>query len=125
MSPSTSPFQQPSQHHPSGKILSTANCPTCHAEQKRTRATDGILACLTVLCPPAVAYIKSGRKQDVWLNLGLTVFGWGPGMLRELNPFSLFLVVVVRRDVLTYWVLRCVVSDFAAFGRAPSARNRP
>jgi uncharacterized membrane protein YqaE (UPF0057 family) len=81
---STSPFQPPSHAHPQDKILSPADCPTCLAERKRARATDGILACLTVLCPPAVAYIKSGRKQDVWLNLGLTLFGWGPGMLREL-----------------------------------------
>ena len=43
---------------------------------------DLVLLCLAVLAPPAVAHIKTGRK-DLTLNFVLTLFGWLPGILRK------------------------------------------
>lgn len=72
-----------------------SSCNACEAEKRRSKAADWILAALVVICPPAVAYIKTG-KRDLWLNVLLTLFGWAPGMLRESlsflsTPFNLSL----------------------------------
>lgn len=65
-------------HHVHNHDGTTGTCTAC---ARRTRATDLLLTVLAVLCPPGVAYIKTGM-EDVWLNVALTLFGWVPGMLR-------------------------------------------
>ena len=44
---------------------------------------DSILVLLAIVLPPAVAWIKTGRK-DLALNIIATVFVWFPGILRKL-----------------------------------------
>lgn len=55
-----------------------------HAGKGARRAGDLILVLLAILCPPAVAHIKTGRR-DLTLSIVLTLFGWAPGIFRTLS----------------------------------------
>jgi uncharacterized membrane protein YqaE (UPF0057 family) len=43
---------------------------------------------LAIVLPPAAVLMREGISQHFWINLGVTVFGYFPGLFHALTVFA-------------------------------------
>ena len=47
--------------------------------------SDVLLYFLALFVPPLSVFLKRGCAADFWINILLSILGWIPGVIRELN----------------------------------------
>ncbi|KAI9294952.1 UPF0057-domain-containing protein [Neoconidiobolus thromboides FSU 785] len=55
---------------------------------------DAILIIVSFFLPPVGVFIKRGLRADFWINLGLTLLGYIPGMIHA------WYIIIEHRDYL-------------------------